>query len=200
MKRPVMRPVDKSRWNDLIELLGEKGGWGGCWCMLYRLSSNQFWKNGNAGNRAAMAALLDRGEIPGLLAYIDGRPVGWISVAPREQYGRLMRSTVNKPIDDQPVWSIVCMFIDRNFRREGLSLALIEGAVKYVRRKRGKIVEAYPFDETVIHLPPSRAFIGVASAFRKLGFKEVGRHQKHRPVMRYYIENRPPSPNELKVT
>jgi hypothetical protein len=72
-----VRPVTAERWNDLVELFGPSGAYSGCWCMFPRLSGAEFSANGNQGNRAAMQRIVKRNAVPGLLAYQDGRPVGW---------------------------------------------------------------------------------------------------------------------------
>ena len=96
-------------------------------------------------NRRRMKRLVEKGKRPpGLLAYLGREPVGWICVEPREVFSKLARSRVLAPVDDQPVWSIVCFFVDRRYRRRGLSVALIEGAVDYARKKGARIIEGYP--------------------------------------------------------
>src|SRR5438132_622054 len=108
-----VHPLTKRRWPDLVELFGRRGASmaRGCWCMYYRKTGGSGVGSGDA-NRKALRALVDRGRVPGLIGYRDGRPIGWISLAPREQYAKLRRSPVMKPVDDRPVWSIVCFFVD----------------------------------------------------------------------------------------
>ena len=100
----------------------------GCWCMYYRKTGGSGVGSGDA-NRKALRALVDRGRVPGLIGYRDGRPIGWISLAPREQYAKLRRSPVMKPVDDRPVWSIVCFFVDA-----GAGPVLYEGFFAAARR------------------------------------------------------------------
>ena len=99
------------RWTDFEELFGERGAAGGCWCMWWRLTQREFDAQKGEGNRRAMKAIVDSGRVPGVLAYHEGQPVGWCSVAPREEFPRLGRSRILKPVDDEPVWSVVCFFI-----------------------------------------------------------------------------------------
>ena len=138
------QPLTRDRWNDLEQLFGQRGAYGGCWCMWWRTSRSQFEKQGNEGNREAMKAIVGSGQVPGILAYLDEQPIGWCSVAPRETYASLNRSHVLKRLDDKPVWSIVCFYIAKAHRGQNLTLELIRGAIDYVRQQGGKIVEAYP--------------------------------------------------------
>src|SRR5688572_8456526 len=111
-----IRPVTKDRWDDLIRLVGDRGNFAGCWCMWWRVTSAEFDERGRAGNRRSFKRLVDQKREPGLLGYSDGEPVGWVSVAPRDEFGRLDRSPVLGRVDDEEVWSIVCFYIDRNHR------------------------------------------------------------------------------------
>src|SRR5262245_38185484 len=99
-------PLTAGRWADLEQLFGERGACGGCWCMVWRLPRKQWEAQKGAGNREALRALVEGGEAPGLLGYLDGRPVGWCAVAPRPNYPALARSRVLAPVDEEPVWSV----------------------------------------------------------------------------------------------
>jgi guanylate cyclase len=116
-------------------------------------------------NRRALEALIRSGEVPGILAYHQGRPVGWCSVAPRERCPVLDRSPNLKAVDGEPVWSIVCFFIPRQHRRRGLSGHLIRAAVRYALSKGAPAVEAYPLDPRHSAGRPGAAFTGQLDTF-----------------------------------
>jgi GNAT superfamily N-acetyltransferase len=156
--------------------------------MWWRLKRREFEQQQGAGNRAAMKQLVDAGEVPGILAYAGGEPVGWCSVAPREKFGSLNRSPVLKPLDDTPVWSIVCFFVARSQRQQGMTDNLIRAAVEYVRSQGGQVVEAYPTQPRGGRLPPVSSYMGLPAMFEKAGFVEWARPSKSRVIMRYYIE------------
>jgi GNAT superfamily N-acetyltransferase len=182
-------PLTAVRWDDLEELFGERGASGGCWCMWWRLKRSEYEQQKGEGNRLALKEIVDSSEIPGILAYdAEGQPVGWCSVAPREHFPVLERSRVLKRIDDKPVWSIVCLFVGKPLRRKGLTVALIKAAVEYVRESGGKIVEGYPVEPRKDQMPDVFAWTGLASSFRKAGFREQLRRSETRPIMRYEIE------------
>lgn len=182
-------PVTKKRWSDFETLFGERGACGGCWCMLWRLTRKEFENQKGAGNRKAMKAIIEAGNIPGILAFSLNEPVAWCSVAPRDHFPALGRSRILKPVDDLPVWSISCLFVDKQFRRKGLSTQIIKAAVDYVQKKGGTIVEAYPVEPKKNKMPDVFAWTGLASAFIKAGFVECARRSETRPIMRFYIED-----------
>ncbi|MDD3643237.1 MAG: GNAT family N-acetyltransferase [Candidatus Krumholzibacteria bacterium] len=171
------------RWEDFERLFGERGACGGCWCMWWRVQAKEFEKNKGSGNRRAMKRIVDSGTVPGILAYSGGEPVGWCSVAPRGDFPRLERSRILAPVDDRPVWSIVCLFVAKGWRRRGVSAGLVGAAVKYARSMGGTIAEAYPVDPGDTPMPDTFAFHGLASTFVKAGFAEAARRSKTRPVM-----------------
>jgi GNAT superfamily N-acetyltransferase len=181
-------PLTPERWADFEMLFGPRGACGGCWCMLWRLSRKDFERGKGAGNRTAMHALITAGTSPGILAYLDGEPVGWCAVAPREEYPGLDRSRLLKKLDDMPVWSISCLLVRKEFRRKGLSVALLRAAIEFVRERGGQVVEGYPVEPKKDEMPAVFAWTGLASAFVKTGFKECARRSATRPIMRYVIK------------
>lgn len=180
-------PVTPDRWKDIELLFGERGACGGCWCMAWRLSASEFDQQKGAKNRASLRAIVEKGTEPGVLAYAGEEPIGWCAVAPREAYPRLERSRVWARLDDQPVWSITCLFVKKSFRNHGVSAQLIEAATKLALKHGAKIVEGYP-QELKKRLPDAFVWTGLASAFRKAGFEEVARRSGQKPMMRKAID------------
>ena len=181
----VFKPVTTVEWPDLQRLFGPNGADGGCWCMWWRMKRSEFDRKHGEENRRAMGSIIRSGEVPGLLAYQDNDPIGWCSVAPREAFPVLDRSPVLKRVDDQLVWSIVCFYIARKYRRSGLEGLLIEAALDYAQHQGATIVEAYPVDPGTRRFDPGAAFTGTIGTFRRLGFEEVARRSKRRSVLRY---------------
>ena len=181
-------PLTPDRWSDFEQLFGERGACGGCWCMWWRLKGSEFEQQKGEGNRRAIKAIVDSGEVPGILAYAEDGPVGWCSVAPRDHFSRLGRSRILKPIDDKPVWSIACFFVEKGFRNRGLSVQLIVAAVEYAERHGARVVEGYPVEPKKDRMSPTFVWTGLASAFKKAGFVECARRSETRPIMRFYCE------------
>jgi GNAT superfamily N-acetyltransferase len=177
-------PLTPDRWADLETLFGPRGAVGGCWCMYWRLKRSEFDLLKGEGNRAALKDLVDEGSPPGLIAYQDEKPVGWVSLAPRQEFSTLERSRTLARVDDLPVWSVVCFYIDKNYRRQGLSSRLLEAAAEFARAQGASILEGYPVEPKEGIVPPVFAYTGLASAFRDAGFIEVERRSATRPIMR----------------
>jgi GNAT superfamily N-acetyltransferase len=181
-------PLTPDRWTDLETLFGPHGAYGGCWCMWWRIKRSQFEQQQGEGNRAAMKSIVDSGEVPGLLAYVNGQPAGWCSVAPRLAFPALDRSRILARVDAEPVWSIVCFYIARKYRRQGITIRLLKAAVEYAQSHGAKVVEGYPKDPQNDQKPDPFVFTGLVSAFRQAGFIEVMRRSDTRPIMRYFAE------------
>jgi len=187
LSNPEFHPLTLKRWGDFEQLFGVRGACGGCWCMWWRLKRSEFERQKGEGNRKAMKAIVDSGEIPGILAYIGKKSVGWCAVAPRESYPVLERSRILKSVDATPVWSVSCFFIHKNFRNKGLSVRLLHAAIAHVKDHGGRVVEGYPVEPKKDRMPPAFAWTGLASGFKKAGFTEVARRSETRPIMRFDI-------------
>lgn len=181
-------PLKKHRWKDFENLFGKRGACGGCWCMYWRIRRKEFEQKKGEGNKREMKKLVSSGKIPGLIAYDGAEPVGWCSVAPRDEFSVLQNSRILKRVDEKLVWSVVCFFIKKEYRNKGLSVELLIASKKYVKMNGCKIVEGYPIEPKKSPMPDAFAWVGFSSAFQEAGFKEVVRRSESRPVMRYYIK------------
>lgn len=179
----TFKPVTPGRWNDFETLFGARGACGGCWCMTWRATRVEFDRNKGEGNRRAIKKIIERGPAPGVLAYDGKQPVGWCSVAPRTEFVRLQSSRTMKPIDDTPVWSITCLFVAKEHRNRGLSVALIRAAAELARKQGATVVEAYPYDPGR-DLPPPFVWTGLLNAYLAAGFEIVKRPSKTRAIVR----------------
>jgi len=179
-------PLTQKLWRDFELLFGKNGACGGCWCMYWKLRGKEFSDNTGNTTRQMQKAVVDSKIVPGLLAYSDGYPVGWIAVEPRSAYPKLAHSRTLKPVDDQEVWSITCFFVEKKNRRKGITVELLKAAVDYVKIQGGQIVEGYPVDATQ-NQADAFVYTGTASAFKQAGFKEVARNSPIRPIFRYVI-------------
>jgi GNAT superfamily N-acetyltransferase len=178
-------PLTSNNWNDFVELFGDKGACGGCWCMTWRLKADDYNKQKGEANKKSMKELVRR-KSPGILAYTGEKAVGWCAIAPRSDYVRLEKSRILKPVDDKEVWSVSCFFIHKQYRQKGLSIQLLKAAVDFAILKGAKIVEGYPVDKGKGKMPDLFAWTGFSSIFLNAGFKEVERRSESRPIMRYY--------------
>jgi GNAT superfamily N-acetyltransferase len=179
-----IHPLTPDRWRDFERLFGPRGAYGGCWCMYWRIARSEFKERQGSGNRRAMRAIVGAGDVPGVLAYRDGEPVGWCSIAPRTDFASLNRSRVLAPLDQQQVWSIVCFFVHPRHRGEGLVAELIDGAVEWARSQGAKVVEAYPTVPRGRTLPPVSSYMGLPAHFERAGFTEAARPSPAKAIMR----------------
>lgn len=182
--RIVIRPATPSRWEDLETLFGPRGACAGCWCMWARLPRAEYVRGLGEGNKRALKKIVQRGEVPGLLAYVDGEPAAWCAFAPRATYQRLEASRVLAPVDDRPVWSAPCFFVARAYRGMGLTTKLLREAAKLAAKRGARILEGYPVDTGGKTSPAAFVWTGLPATFEKAGFREVARRSKTRPIMR----------------
>jgi GNAT superfamily N-acetyltransferase len=155
--------------------------------MSWRLHRAQYEQQKGARNKAAFKRIVVNGPPPGVLAYAGAKPVGWCALAPREVHARLENSRVLARVDGQPVWSVTCFFVAKSFRRAGVSVQLLKAGVDLAAKLGARMVEGYPVEPKKNPMPDVFAWTGIASAFRKAGFKEVARRSPVRPVMRFEL-------------
>ena len=186
IKHLTFEPLTRDNWKQFVQLFGERGACAHCWCMSFRLQKKEFEAGKvNDGNKNAMHKLVQENKPAGVLGFYQGEAIAWCALAPREDFTRLETSRVHKSIDDKPVWSIPCFFIDKRFRRKGLSVAMLKGVIAYAKENRIKTLEAYPTIPTKGMLPDAFAWIGIYKSFKRAGFTIVDRTSKHRPMVRY---------------
>lgn len=177
-----IREVDAARWSDFERLFEERGGPKYCWCMVWRRDENGESPQGGAARKEAMRRKIAGGGRVGVLAYIDGEPAAWCSVAPRNSFVRI--GGVRPPGEDASrVWSVSCFYVPRRLRRRGVMGRLIEAAAAHAQANGATIVEAYPVERD----SPSYRFCGFVQAFEARGFAETGKAGTRRRVMRLVL-------------
>jgi ribosomal protein S18 acetylase RimI-like enzyme len=169
-----VRPVTSETWDALADLFREGGDPRWCWCQYWRLRSKDFSAAKVPELRERLHEKAMSQQPPGLLAFDGDRAVGWVSIGPRTDYERIVRSRVIPTIDDRPVWSIVCFAVSPTARGRGVARALLEGAIAYAGERGAVALEAYPVrvgDGEAIH--PESAFSGTLPMFERAGFRVV---------------------------
>lgn len=174
------KPVTRATLDDLDTFSRAHGKFRYCSCMRWRLTSSDF-KRSTKEERVAELQRRVRDGIPvGVLAYAGDVPVGWCSVAPRESYAALERFRALAKVDDTPVWSVVCFFIDRDARRAGITSGLLRAATNYARSMGARAVEGYPVEPG----PRLYTYMGSPQAFARNGYVDVTRAGRERMVVR----------------
>ena len=183
-------PLTPARWADLEKVFGGgRGDCGRCWCMYWRLSRRDFEASLGDKGRRLFRARVEAGPPPGLVAYRDGDPVGWVQVGPRADVPqwngarRLTAPTPDAPAGDPRVWGISCFVTKSGCRRQGIATALLAGAIAWAREQGAGVLEACPVD-TASSRPAAALYHGIASTFRAAGFSEVARQRPDRPLLR----------------
>lgn len=182
--RLVFHEVDKARWPDFARLFESRGGPKACWCMAWRADKEEVKHTDGASRRAFMEQRIRGGTPVGILGYLDGEPVAWCSIAPRETH-RPALGGIDAP-GDAPgsVWSLTCFFVSRPLRGQGITRQLIEAAITHARARGASSIEAYPVDPD----SPSYRFMGFVEVFEAMGFQEEGRAGSRRHIMRYDLQ------------
>lgn len=185
--RLAFHPLTADRWDDFVALFGSNGACGGCWCMTNRIPRAQYEKQKGAANQRAMKKLVDGGRVPGILAYEARDCVGWCSIEPMESFPPLLRSRIAKPLDAKPAWRVSCLFVRKDARSRGVSVALLNAAVAHAQKHGARIVEGFPVEPKAGSkaMPAPFVWTGIASAFKRAGFQEVARRSPTRPYMRH---------------
>jgi GNAT superfamily N-acetyltransferase len=188
----TLRPLTPERFGDLETIFNARGCSvaRGCWCMYYRVRGKGAYTRPSEEQRAlsrdALQALAAQDPPPGLIGYRGSEPVGWVSLGPREDYAKLAHSPALKPVDDQPVWSIVCFVVPSEYRQQGVAKELLAGAVAWAKKRGVRLLESYPVDRDDPAAPDAPWF-GSKTMFDEAGFREVARHKPARPVMRLVV-------------
>ena len=171
----TFKPVTAATVGDFEALFGAKGGPNWCWCMAWRATSAEIKDAKSPERKKQMLGRINDGIPVGLIAYDDGQPMGWVSVAPKATF----QKGLGGEAEADKVWSLTCLWIARSHRKQGLSTQLIEAAAKHAKKHKAKLVEAYPVDPD----SPSYRHMGFVPAFERAGFEKHGKEGTRRHVM-----------------
>jgi len=178
-----IEPLTPELWPALEALFGKNGACNGCWCMNWRIG-REYQRRPRGANKADFKGVVEKGPAPGLLAFEGDLAIGWCQLTPRADLPWLDHQWRLKRVDDLPVWCISCFYVRKDYRRKGVTAALIKAALKAAKEAGAPALEAYPLDAK---LTGSSSWTGFASTFERLGFKTITRHDPPRPIMRYML-------------
>lgn len=190
-------PANEASWEDLATIFGTRGEGARRFCQRYKLQRREHFAGFPAAIRAERLRLQTNCGHPGdtttsgLVAQLNGEPVGWCAVEPRAAYDGLLRvyrlPWAGRAEDktDGTVWAVTCFFTRAGFRRRGVSRALAHATAPFARDRSARAVEGYP-----MIVPPGQDIawgelhVGSRSIFDTAGYAEVSRPAKRRVVMR----------------
>jgi GNAT superfamily N-acetyltransferase len=197
MSTPVrVVPANEASWADVRAVFGDRGASAACFCQRYKLAPGEAFKSYPASDRANRLREQTNAGAPGaattsgLVAYLDGEPVGWCAVEPRPAYFGLLR-VYRVPWDgrtedrsDASIWSVTCVLVRAGYRRRGIAYALAAGAVEHARSRGARALEAYPMRTEAGEISWDEIHVGAQSIFAAAGLHEVTRPGARRVVMR----------------
>ena len=186
--------ANAASWEDLQAVFGTRGSAATCQCQRYKLRRREAFRSFPVEARAHRLRVQtecghpDAETTSGLVAYIDGEPVGWCAVEPRPAYEGLLRNnrvpwegrTEDKA--DESVWAVTCLFTRAGFRKRGVSRALARAAVEFARERGARALEGYPINTKQVIA--EELHVGTVATFADAGLTEVSRPTKRRFVMR----------------
>lgn len=189
--RLTIRPISQTPWGDVVQVFGTRGDPAGCWCQYFKIGNSEF----NHGDREWLEARLREqsavdGPGPGLIAYCDGAPAGWVAVEPRPRTPRIFNSKISmagrrEPDGDESVWAVTCLVVRVGFRRKGLGTALLTAAVEQAIAGGARVIEGYPVDTSgSAKVSSADLYHGSVSMFVGAGFEIVARPTERRAVAR----------------
>jgi GNAT superfamily N-acetyltransferase len=187
-------PANEATWDDIQTVFGARGDPSRCWCQRFKMQPGESWRSVGPDE---LAFRLRRqtdcghpkvGDTSGLVAYVDGEPVGWCAVEPRTEYARLLRNNRvpwegrDEDKADGGVWAVTCFVTRTGFRKRGIASALARAAPGFARERSARAVEGYPMTTKEVIL--GELHVGTVGMFAAAGFVEVKRPTLRRAVMR----------------
>jgi len=193
-RTPTVVPANRASWEDLELVFGRRGTAYRCQCQRYKLAPKESFGNVPVEERAFRLRQQTDCDHPrsrstsGLVAYLDGEPVGWCAVEPRTEYAGLLRvfrvpwEGRDEDRNDASVWAVTCLLTRAGFRKRGISRALARAAVDFARERGARALEAYPI--TTTDVITEELHVGTVPTFEAAGLAVVSRPTPRRVVMR----------------
>jgi GNAT superfamily N-acetyltransferase len=176
-------PLTEDRFGDMEMVFGERGVARKCFCMHWRRPDGGH--GDERDNRDRFADVVADGPPPGLIGYLDERPMGWVQVGPRADFPTLGRSRLFQPVDGVEPWTINCFVVRRGERRQGVGRGLLSAAIQYAASQGAEVIEAYPVDGERASVVDY--YTGTLGMFSEHGFVEIIRRNDTRPIVRLKV-------------
>ncbi|TMD19440.1 MAG: GNAT family N-acetyltransferase [Chloroflexi bacterium] len=146
-----VRDVTPERVADYLDFFDHRAfrdfpAWQSCYCMeTHRDHTDEEWSaRTGADNRGDMQAMIRDGRVTALLAYVDGKPVGWCNYGETTRLSGVMMKLKLDAAEHSGVGSIACFVIAAPYRGHGVATKLLDAAVERLKARGMRSVEAYP--------------------------------------------------------
>jgi GNAT superfamily N-acetyltransferase len=186
-----VRPASPARWSDVAEVFGTRGDPSWCWCQFFLTTGNGYTESAPRNRRALRRQIQGAATAPGLVAYVDDQPAGWLQLGPRDRFPRVVgnRAAAEALGDEaatEDVWRTTCFVVKVGRRRQGVAGALLDASIAFAREHGASALEGHPVDVAAVAGKPASAnlYHGALSTFLRAGFLEIGRTAPHRPIVR----------------
>jgi GNAT superfamily N-acetyltransferase len=189
-------PASQASWDDIATIFGTSDYPSRCQCQRFKVQGWIWGRGTTVEQRAAMLREQTRCGEPdadttsGLVAYLDGEPVGWVAVEPRTHYPKLRTTRIpwtgrDEDKDDDQVWAVTGFTVRKGFRGRGITYALAQAAVGFARERGARALEAYSMiTQPGKEITWGELHVGARQVFEEAGFKEVTHPTVRRVVMR----------------
>ena len=182
-------PLTSDLWPALEDLFGPQGACYGCWCTYFRLPPARRRAGTRETNKAHLSSRVEAGPPPGLIAFEEGLPVGWMQIGPRADVPEWNNARrVSAPLEgelatDPASWAISCFFIRSRARGRGLSHRLVSSGIRFARENGARMLDACPIDQAK-QSKSVGLFVGSTRIFEAAGFRQIALRKPGRPLMR----------------
>jgi GNAT superfamily N-acetyltransferase len=194
-ERLVIKDANEASWADLQAVFGTADYTGRCYCQHFKTRDRHWSSLSDADRRRRLREQTrcdhpEAGTTTGLVAYLDGEPVGWVAVEPRTAYPRLpyvrtVWSGRDEDKSDDTVWAVTCFVTRKSYRKRGITYGLAAATIDFARRHGARALEAYPMiTQPGKEITWGELYVGSRQVFADAGFTEVNRPSPRRVVMR----------------
>jgi hypothetical protein len=192
MSNQTVRPLTPETWDAFARLVERHGGvFGGCWCTWFHTmhSEKSFTFD---GNRALKQRLVTEGRAHAALVFDGDEAVAWCEYGTPEELPNIYhRKQYEAELDVLPDYRITCVFVDKKYRRKGMSAVALQGALDLIAQAGGGVVEGYPHDNDGAKV--SVLYDGTRHLFERAGFDYVRPKGSRNCVMRTKVRGTAPS-------